>query len=87
MKYLIASLLHVLKRTNFVNLICWKTGVLNFQECKMTRLYNGTKIIGTSNLVSTYTNTNVPENEGQYIQSVYVFAYKYGGPGEFSFDK
>lgn len=41
-----------------------------------------TKIIGTSNLVSTHTNTNVHENEGQHIQSVYDPAYKHGGPLE-----
>lgn len=46
-----------------------------------------TKIIGTSNLVSTHRNTNVPQNEGQHIQSVYDPAYKHGGPGEFGFDK
>ena len=46
-----------------------------------------TKTIGTSHLVSTHTNTNVPENEGQHIQSVYDPAYKHGGPGKFGFDK
>ena len=46
-----------------------------------------TKIIGTSNLVSIHTNTDVPENEGQHIQSVYDPASKYGGPGKFGFDK
>ena len=45
------------------------------------------KIIGTSNLVTTHTNTNVPENEGQHIQSVYDPASKHGGPGKFGFDK
>ena len=46
-----------------------------------------TKIIGTSNLVSIHTNTNVPENEGQHIQSVYDPAYRHDGPGKFGFDK
>ena len=46
-----------------------------------------TKIIGTSNLVSIHINTNVPENEGQHIQSVYNAAIKHGGPGKFGFDK
>lgn len=46
-----------------------------------------TKIIGTSNLVSIHTNTNVPKNEGQHIQSVYDSAGKHGGPGKFAFEK
>jgi len=46
-----------------------------------------TKIIGSSNLVSMFTNTNVSENEGQHIQSVYDPANKHGGPGQFGFDK
>ena len=46
-----------------------------------------TKMIGTSNLVSIHTNTNVSENEGQHIQSVYDAANKHGGPGKFGFDK
>lgn len=45
-----------------------------------------TNILGTSNLVSILTDTNVPENEGQHIQSVYNCAGKHGGPGKFGFD-
>ena len=46
-----------------------------------------TKILGDSNLVSIHTNTNVIENEGQHLQSVYNSADKHGGPGNFGFDK
>jgi hypothetical protein len=41
------------------------------------------KIIGSSPKISNHTDTNVPEDEGQHIQSVYPPAYTYGGPGKF----
>lgn len=46
-----------------------------------------TRILGNSNLVSIHTNTNVIENEGQHIQSIYNSADKHGGVGHFGFDK
>ena len=46
-----------------------------------------TKMIGTSKSISIHTNTNVPENEGQHIKSVYDRALKHGGAGSFGFDK
>jgi hypothetical protein len=35
---------------------------------------------------SGFTDTGVPEDEGQHLQSVFPPAYEYGGPGAFAFD-
>lgn len=36
--------------------------------------------------ISGFTGTGVPEDEGQYLQTVYPIARKFGGPGKFAFD-
>ena len=36
--------------------------------------------------ISGFTNTGVPEDEGQHLQSVYKPAKAFGGPGKFAFD-
>jgi hypothetical protein len=36
--------------------------------------------------VSGFSNTGVPEDEGQHLQTVYPPAYRHGGPGRFGFD-
>ena len=36
--------------------------------------------------VSGFSNTNVPEDEGQHLQTVFPIAKVYGGPGRFAFD-
>jgi hypothetical protein len=37
--------------------------------------------------VSGFANTGAPEDEGQHLQSVYLPAKAYGGPGRFAFDE
>ena len=37
--------------------------------------------------ISSFKNTNVPEDEGEFLQSVYPNDNCYGGPGRFAFDK
>lgn len=37
--------------------------------------------------ITGFSNTGVPEDEGQHLQSVYEPALAYGGPGKFIFDK
>lgn len=37
--------------------------------------------------VSSFSNTGFPQNEGQFLQSVYPIAREYGGPGRFGFHK
>ncbi len=37
--------------------------------------------------ISGFSNTGVPEDEGQHLQSVYEPAKSFGGPGKFAFDK
>lgn len=37
--------------------------------------------------VAGFSDTNVPEDEGQHLQNVYMPAYKMGGPGKFAFDR
>jgi hypothetical protein len=37
-------------------------------------------------LISGFSNTGVPEDEGQHLQSVFLPAGAYGGPGKFGFD-
>ena len=44
------------------------------------------RCIATHPLVSSFRNTGVPEDEGQHLQSVYLPASAYGGPGKFGFD-
>ncbi len=44
------------------------------------------RIIGSSNQVSTFSNTGVPEDEGQHLQSVFKAAKHFGGAGKFAFD-
>src|SRR5438445_5092577 len=36
--------------------------------------------------VSGFSDTNFPEDEGQFLQSVYYRAGRHGGPGKFGFD-
>lgn len=45
------------------------------------------RIISTSEDVSGFENTGVPEDEGQHLQSVYKPALFYGGPGRFAFNE
>ena len=42
--------------------------------------------LGAHSEVSTFTNTGVIEDEGQFLQSVYPAAREFGGPGRFGFD-
>jgi hypothetical protein len=37
--------------------------------------------------ISGFTNTGVPEDEGQHLQTVYLPAKAFGGPGRFGFDR
>jgi len=45
------------------------------------------KILDTQENFSALTNTNEIEDEGQFVQSVYLPAYNYGGVGRFGFNK
>jgi len=45
------------------------------------------EIIREHPLISGFSNTGVPEDEGQHIQSVYEPAKAYGGPGKYIYDK
>ena len=38
-------------------------------------------------LIAGFENTNVPEDEGQHLQTVFQPAINFGGPGKFAFDK
>lgn len=44
------------------------------------------EIIGSSDQVSKFSNTAVPEDEGQHLQSVYRAAKDFGGAGKFAFN-
>jgi hypothetical protein len=37
--------------------------------------------------ISAFHNTGFPEDEGQFLQTVYPIAKEYGGPGKFGFDE
>jgi len=43
------------------------------------------RILGNCDEVTRFTNTSVPEDEGQHLQSVYLPAKAFGGPGKFAF--
>ena len=45
------------------------------------------KILDSQMDISALTNTNEIEDEGQFVQSVYLPAYKFGGVGKFGFNK
>lgn len=45
------------------------------------------KILAEHPDISGFSNTDVPEDEGQHLQSVFPAANKFGGPGKFCFDK
>ena len=45
------------------------------------------KILNEQENFSGLTNTNEIEDEGQFVQSVYLPAYKFGGVGKFGFNK
>ena len=45
------------------------------------------KILDNQEQFSALTNTNEIEDEGQFVQSVYLPAYKFGGVGRFGFNK
>ena len=45
------------------------------------------RILGEHPQVSGFTDTGVPEDEGQHLQRVYPPAKVYGGPGRFGFDE
>jgi len=45
------------------------------------------KILNEQSNISALTNTNEIEDEGQFVQSVYKPAYKFGGVGRFGFNK
>jgi len=45
------------------------------------------KIIRNHSLVSGFSQTGVPEDEGQHLQTVYEPAKTYGGPGRYIFNK
>lgn len=44
------------------------------------------ELLKAQNDISGFNNTGVPEDEGQFLQSVYKQAYHYGGPGKFGFN-
>jgi hypothetical protein len=45
------------------------------------------RVLSSQEGFSGFSNTGVPEDEGQHLQSVYKAAKHYGGPGRFGFDK
>ena len=45
------------------------------------------RTLSASNYISGFSNTGVPEDEGQHLQSVYKSAKHYGGPGKFAFNE
>ncbi len=45
------------------------------------------KMLASHPDVSSFSNTGFPQNEGQFLQSVYPIAREYGGPGRFGFHK
>lgn len=45
------------------------------------------RLVGGHPLVSGFSGTGVPEDEGQHLQRVYPPARTYGGPGRFGFDE
>ena len=45
------------------------------------------KILKQQQSISGHENTNVVEDEGQHIQTIYPIALKFGGPGKFGFHK
>tara|TARA_B100001115_G_scaffold132394_1_gene100112 strand:- start:3362 stop:4120 length:759 start_codon:yes stop_codon:yes gene_type:complete len=45
------------------------------------------RVLSTQSNFSGFSETGVPEDEGQHLQSVYKTAKHYGGPGRFGFDK
>jgi hypothetical protein len=45
-----------------------------------------TRILGQHPDISSFSNTGVPEDEGQHLQSVYPAAWRYGGSGHFARD-
>tara|TARA_R110002124_G_scaffold47900_10_gene141864 strand:- start:161 stop:955 length:795 start_codon:yes stop_codon:yes gene_type:complete len=45
------------------------------------------EIIKEHPLISGFSNTGVPEDEGMFLQNVYEPAKTYGGPGKYIFDK
>ena len=45
------------------------------------------RLVGGHPLVSGFSGTGVPEDEGQHLQRVYPSAQAYGGPGRFGFDE
>ncbi|SVC78344.1 uncharacterized protein METZ01_LOCUS331198 [marine metagenome] len=47
-------------------------------------LYN---ILRNQNEISGMENTNVPEDEGQHLQNIFLPANAFGGPGKFGFNK
>ena len=44
------------------------------------------RVISSSEAVSGFSNTGVPEDEGQHLQTVFKAANKFGGPGKFAFN-
>ena len=44
------------------------------------------EIVRSHPLVSGFTNTGVPEDEGQHLQTVFPTARAFGGPGRFAYD-
>ena len=45
------------------------------------------RVLSAQSNFSGFSETGVPEDEGQHLQSVYKAAKYYGGPGRFGFDK
>lgn len=43
------------------------------------------ELLKAQDAISGFNNTGVPEDEGQFLQTVYKQAYHYGGPGKFGF--
>jgi len=46
-----------------------------------------TDILGKHSCISSFKNTGAIEDEGQFLQSIYPIAKKFGGPGKFAFSK
>jgi len=44
-------------------------------------------VISSSDDVSGFSNTGVPKDEGQHLQTIYKPANQFGGPGKFAFDE
>lgn len=69
---------------NFENPECWPFIFLGGVHRSGTSLLH--QILRAHPSISGFSNTGVPEDEGQHLQTVYRPARDFGGPGRFAFD-